>query len=415
MAKKKSKEKPKRELTKRQLSHWERQKKRQRIIFIAGVAIVTAVVLGVTLGWYFTLFRPLQAVVLKIDGTEYKMGYYVDMLKYYGAGSPSGADNVVKNIIQNKTIVDEAEFLGITIIDKEVDEQLKEYDPPQDTKYRDPVRVYLLLEKMRDEYFNERVSETAEHRHVLAMLLESASKADEVKDRIEKGEDFSTLAEELSIEQYTKEIKGDLGWRPEGVISIAMNNQFLEEQAFRAPEGQVTGPIFDGEQSKGFGYWIVKVLERNPDTGEAHVQGILLGSEVEAKEVKEKIDAGENFSDLAKEYSQYEGNKEEGGDFGMVSEGTFGADVEEFIFDTDIEERTVSDPIKDDLFETKGGYWLIKIDGIEERDVDGENRDILKTHLLNEWVNALKENPRHEAENLISDEQKAWAIEQAIR
>jgi len=45
-------EKPKREVTKRQLSHWQQQKKRQRIILGLGIFIVV-VVLGVLgAGWF---------------------------------------------------------------------------------------------------------------------------------------------------------------------------------------------------------------------------------------------------------------------------------------------------------------------------------------------------------------------------
>jgi hypothetical protein len=53
LAKKKRKaEKPPREYTRRQLSQFQRQKRRQRIVFITGVSIIAAIVLIVLVGWF---------------------------------------------------------------------------------------------------------------------------------------------------------------------------------------------------------------------------------------------------------------------------------------------------------------------------------------------------------------------------
>ncbi|MFC1910266.1 peptidylprolyl isomerase [Chloroflexota bacterium] len=415
MAKKKNREQPKREFTKKQLSQWEKQKKRQRIIFITGIAVVTVVVLGLVLGWYFSMFRPLQALALKIGDTEYKVGYYVDTLKYYGVSSITESDNVVNNIQQSQMIIKEAEAMGITINKDEIEKQLSESGLPSNGRFIDPVKTQIALVKLRDEYFDKQVPEKAEHRNIKAMFLESQVQANDVKSRIEAGESFTLLAGELSAEPVTKEQNGDLGWRPKGVLNILMENQLLDDQAFNAKSGEITEPIYDAEQQKDFGYWIMKVLERDVETATAHVQGILLESEAKAIEVKAKLEAGENFADLASEYSQYLGNKDQGGDFGMVSEGMFGGEAEAFIFNEDIEVRTVSDPLKDETFDTKGGFWLINIEGIEERDVEGENRDILKTFLLREWVDGLKDMPGYEIENFMNEAQKKWALDQALR
>ncbi len=57
MAKKKA-EKPKRELTKRQLSRWQQQRRRQRIIFGSGILIIVAVLSVVGAGVYIQLVCP---------------------------------------------------------------------------------------------------------------------------------------------------------------------------------------------------------------------------------------------------------------------------------------------------------------------------------------------------------------------
>ena len=58
MAKKKKTVKPQREPTKRQLSRWQQQKKRQRIILSVGIFTIAAVLVLVLLGWYFGQYKP---------------------------------------------------------------------------------------------------------------------------------------------------------------------------------------------------------------------------------------------------------------------------------------------------------------------------------------------------------------------
>ncbi len=84
MAKKKKAEKPRREFTKRQLSQWERQKKRQRIIFGIGMTIAGGCTVGAT--WragegHVKLWLALVGIVLSMPLTaEYIMPGFIDML-----------------------------------------------------------------------------------------------------------------------------------------------------------------------------------------------------------------------------------------------------------------------------------------------------------------------------------------------
>ena len=67
--------------------------------------------------------------------------------------------------------------------------------------------------------------------------------------------------------------------------------------------------------------------------------------------------------------------------------------------------------IRDDAAETIGGYWLIKLLSIDEdREIDEDDRGLLKYKLLNEWVDGLWDNPDNKLENYLDDELKAWAV-----
>ena len=411
-------EKPQREVTKRQLSQWQRQKKRQRIIFGSGAFIIIAVLGILIAGWYISQYQPLRQTVIRVNDTEYNMSYYIKMLKYYGGGqSPNYmsylADEVVRVIEQHELIRQEAMELGISVSNEEVDDERKSRDPPLSKDYRDPVRAEMLVKKLLDEYFEQKVPVSAEHRHIMAMLLESESQVYEVRDRLQSGESFGELTSELSLEDFSKANDGDFGWRPEGVLSIMLNSPTLEVNVFSLEAGELSQPIYDEAQIKNVGYWIIRVLERKEETQEAHVQAILLGSEEEARRVRDRLEAGENFPTLAAELSQHGASKVSEGDLGWLIPDMVTPAFDEFAFDSEVELRTLSEPIRDELAITKGGYWLIRVLDIDNKKIEDENRDLLKAKLLDEWVEELWNNPQNEVESFLDDEMKAWAVGQA--
>ncbi|MRX56084.1 foldase [Bacillus idriensis] len=80
---------------------------------------------------------------------------------------------------------------------------------------------------------------------------------------------------------------------------------------------------------------------------------ILVEDEAKAKEVKEKLDGGADFTELAKEYSTDTSNSEDGGDLGYFAKGEMVAEFEEVTFA--MKEGEISDPVK-----TEFGYHIIK-------------------------------------------------------
>ena len=87
---KKKIEKPKREVTRRQLSRWQLQKRRQRILLGSGILIICAVIgligAGIYHQWYIPEYKPLHQTVITVNDTEFDMDYYIKMIKYYGQG-----------------------------------------------------------------------------------------------------------------------------------------------------------------------------------------------------------------------------------------------------------------------------------------------------------------------------------------
>jgi len=419
---KKKVEKPKREVTKRQLSHWQRQRRRQRIILGLGIFIVAAVLGIMGAGWYISYYQPLHQTVIRVNNTEFNMDYYIKMLKYYGEGMPTQymqfmADEVVKRIEQNELVRKGALGLGISVSDKEIDEKLKSYDPPLSKDYRDIARTELLISKLLDKHFEQTVPVFAEQRHIMAMFLESDSQATEVRTRVEAGEDVAELAGELSLDGLSKDKKGDLGWHPEDVLAELLATSMPGEYAFGSEIGVLSQPIYDETKTKSVGYWLVKILDRKQEPEQVHIQAILLGSEKEAQDVRARLEAGEDFTALAKELSQHTATRESGGDFDWLSleDVTLGSAFAAWADISELETGVISEPLRDDTEVTTGGYWLLEVLAKEDnKQISDDDRDLLKTKALDEWVFSLWFYSGSEVNNYLTDEMREWAIAKAV-
>ena len=105
---KKKVEKPKREVTKRQLSQWQQQTKRRRLFLILGISVIAVVSVVTGRGFYITYYQPMHETVIRVNDTEFNMGYYIKMLEFYGRGQPDYlpylAGEVVTSIQRNELI-----------------------------------------------------------------------------------------------------------------------------------------------------------------------------------------------------------------------------------------------------------------------------------------------------------------------
>lgn len=82
----------------------------------------------------------------------------------------------------------------------------------------------------------------------LHILLKKQSEALMVLDRLKKGETFSNLAKELSIDKASGKRGGDLGFFRKGMMVKP-----FEDVAFKLEKGQISEPV-----KTEFGYHLIK-------------------------------------------------------------------------------------------------------------------------------------------------------------
>lgn len=113
--------------------------------------------------------------------------------------------------------------------------------------------IIQVLEKKNGSEEN-----ASEQIHVQAILLGSRTDAEMVKSRLEAGEEFATLARELSQDPWSREEGGDLGWLGRGVRS-----ESFDSVAFSLDSSVISDPVRDEAVRTTSGYWLIKVLEKD--------------------------------------------------------------------------------------------------------------------------------------------------------
>ncbi|MGM0875560.1 MAG: peptidylprolyl isomerase [Bacillota bacterium] len=134
---------------------------------------------------------------------------------------------------------------------------------------------------------------------------------------------------------------------------------------------------------------------------------ILVEDEATAKEVKEKINAGEDFAELAKEYSTDTASAESGGDLGFFGEGSMVAEFEKAAFSMKVDE--ISEPVKSEY-----GYHIIKVMDKQEASEAkfDDSKEEIKGILFDEkmateyttWLEEKKE--EYKIKNYLSEDDK---------
>jgi peptidyl-prolyl cis-trans isomerase D len=223
------------------------------------------------------------------------------------------------------------------------DEEIRRYYNANPQKFKNPARRNL-------EYVLFRFVPSPED------TIEVMQELEYVKEEIERGEDFLKLVEESSHTPFT-----DAFFKP-GELSPAK-----EAVVFSANTGDIIGPIKDTD-----GLHLIKIIDQRTGRDEfVRAQHILLqfGEGIDSTAVREQANEllgrlrdGEEFDDLAREYSADPGSAQRGGDLGWFGRGRMVPSFERASFNARIGE--IVGPV-----ESQFGLHIIRVNDRTSREV----------------------------------------------
>ncbi len=118
-----------------------------------------------------------------------------------------------------------------------------------ESQIRDLYEVNLLRDKLFD-VITANVPRTQEEVWARHILVKDLATAQQIETRLANGEDFATVAQEVSIDTGSASKGGDLGWFGKGVMVPE-----FEQAAFSLKVGEISQPV----QSQ-YGFHIIQVL-----------------------------------------------------------------------------------------------------------------------------------------------------------
>jgi peptidyl-prolyl cis-trans isomerase SurA len=286
--------------------------------------------------------RAEDPVLLKIDDKKVTRSEFETIFKKNNKDTlitRDDLDEYMELFINFKLKVIEAEELGKDTLPSFVNE-LK--------GYRDQLAAPYLVDKSTTDSLLQQAYDRMQYEvrasHILVRVGPDASPEDtlkaynkivQIKKEVKKSpENFEEIAKEKSEDPSAESNGGDLGY----FTSLQMVYPF-ENLVYNTPVGEIDGPV----RTK-FGYHIVKVSDKRSARGEVKVAHIMVRSEegdpedvqVSSKqridEVYQKLEEGEDFSELAKKYSDDRSSAAKGGTLPPFGAGKMVAEFEEAAF-----------------------------------------------------------------------------------
>jgi parvulin-like peptidyl-prolyl isomerase len=115
--------------------------------------------------------------------------------------------------------------------------------------FRKIMEAGLLRQKLQ-KAIADAVPTTGEQVHARHILVQTYTETLQIEDDLSKGQDFAALAQQYSTDTGSKDVGGDLGWFPRGVM-----DKTFEDAAFSLAVNQISQPV-----TTTYGIHIIQVL-----------------------------------------------------------------------------------------------------------------------------------------------------------
>ena len=340
-----------------------------------------------------------------------------DILEQYKIQNITPPSNeILREEIVEKLILDELQLqmatrVGIRISDAELNqtfiriangnnmelEEFIDYIKSQGTSYedlRENIKREMLIQRVQQGRVSSEVSITdKEFEGFLKtddsikslepeiqlgqILVKTKEEANEILSKLDSGENFQQLAVNFSKSSSAKK-GGLLEWkRPSDMAELFAN----------AIDGKDKNWISEPLES-GAGYHIIKVIDKRGELVKFEDQWkvrhiLMIPSAIRTDEetlkeitsIRERFIEGENFENLAKEFSEDPGTSNNGGDLGWSGKGRYAPEFESTMLQTEINETS-------EVFETQFGYHFLQV-------IDKRNKDITNDLIEDRAYNML--------------------------
>jgi peptidyl-prolyl cis-trans isomerase SurA len=350
-------------------------------------------------------------------------------------------NQIMERLIIENIQLQEAEKRGVTVDDETLARAVSSFannnnmsmeefrqtlaaDGTNYRQFREEIRSELIITRLQRAMINRRISISEqdvqallnspfyqqmfsdEYRvgHIMRTLADDATDADaqaavaQAQDFVQElrdGADFAQMAIAKSSASTALE-GGDLGWRRAGELPTLFADAVLDMQV-----DDIVGPIASGATIH-----IIKLLdqrgagtERMAQTNVSHI--LIRPSEIvtneqakaQAQAVYARIQAGEDFAELAREFSEDPASALNGGTLGWSTPDQFVPQFAQVMMAADIGE--VSTP-----FESEFGWHLLLVEDRREQDMSDEARRNMAMDLLfrrrfeeerQEWLKEIRD------------------------
>jgi parvulin-like peptidyl-prolyl isomerase len=232
-----------------------------------GAAVVIAVAVIAVFGYYQTKVHPKGETVLQVGSRSFSLDYVERRLRYdiqqgnstYESSPSQAATLLLNEIGQEELIRQGAPEKGVDLSDAAVDAEIRSRENVPDNAdqntfaaaYRKAVRASglstqgyrdviaaSLAQNILQTLFNEQAPATADQVRFRVIVLTTEDDARAALDRLHNGEDFATVASEVSQDTSSKDNGGEQDWTPRGVLDPA-----LEQVLFSLEVGQISDVI----------------------------------------------------------------------------------------------------------------------------------------------------------------------------
>ena len=215
--------------------------------------------------------------------------------------------------------------------------------------------------------------------------LKAWQKANDIRERILKGEPFESVARGTSDDKSVKINGGNLGY-----FSVFQMIMPFEDAAYSLKKGTVSMPV-----RTPYGYHIIEVKDKRPSKGRIKVAHIMKSvppetDEKNAKKAEDEINSiykmlqeGASFAELAKKYSDHKESAAKGGELDWFGTGEIVSDFSEAAFaitDTGKYTRPVH---------TLYGWHIIKLLDKKGPGTFEESKSFLESKINQSYLNSI--------------------------